>query len=31
VFSCTAVVKRADTRFVVTVLNQAGRVHYEAR
>ncbi len=30
-FSCTAVVKRASTRFVVTQLNAAGRVHYEAR
>jgi hypothetical protein len=31
VFSCTAVVGRGSTRFVVTQLNGAGRVHYEAR
>ena len=31
VFSCTAVVKRDSTRFVVTQLNGSGRVHYEAR
>jgi hypothetical protein len=31
VFSCTAVVKRASTRFVVTELNGSGHVHYEAR
>jgi len=30
-FSCTAVVKRRSTRFVVTQLDGAGRVHYEAR
>ncbi len=31
-FSCTAVVKRGDsTKFVVTQLDAAGRVHYEAR
>lgn len=31
VFSCTAVVRRDSTRFVVTELDGAGRVHYEAR
>lgn len=31
VFSCTAVVKRDSTRFVVTELDGAGHVHYEAR
>jgi hypothetical protein len=31
VFSCTALVKRASTRFVVTELNGSGHVHYEAR
>jgi Domain of unknown function (DUF4333) len=31
VFSCTAVVGRASTRFVVTQLNASGQVHYEAR
>jgi hypothetical protein len=31
VFSCTAVVKRNSTRFVITQLNGSGRVHYEAR
>jgi hypothetical protein len=30
-FSCTAVVKRNSTRFVVTQLDGAGQVHYEAR
>jgi len=30
-FSCTAVVKGAGTRFVVTELDGSGRVHYEAR
>jgi len=30
-FSCTAVVARGSTRFVVTQLDGAGRVHYEAR
>ncbi len=31
-FFCTAVVKRGDsTKFVVTELDGAGRVHYEAR
>ncbi len=30
-FSCTAVVKRASTRFVVTQLDRAGHVHYQAR
>ena len=31
VFSCTAVVKRETTRFVVTELDGSGHVHYEAR
>jgi hypothetical protein len=31
VFSCTAVAARGDTRFVVTQLDAAGRVHYSAR
>jgi hypothetical protein len=31
VFSCTAVVKRVNTRFVVTQLDGSGQVHYEAR
>jgi hypothetical protein len=31
VFSCTAVVKRSTTRFVVTQLDVSGRVQYEAR
>jgi hypothetical protein len=31
VFSCTAVVGRASTRFVVTEVDDAGNVHYEAR
>jgi Domain of unknown function (DUF4333) len=31
VFSCTAVVQRRSTRFVVTQLNGVGQVHYEAR
>jgi hypothetical protein len=31
VFSCTAVVKRDSTRFVVTELDGAGHVRYEAR
>jgi hypothetical protein len=31
VFSCTAVVKRASTRFAVTELDGSGHVHYEAR
>jgi Domain of unknown function (DUF4333) len=30
-FSCTAVVGRTSTRFVVTQLDGAGHVHYEAR
>jgi hypothetical protein len=30
-FSCTAVVKSDSTRFEVTQLDGAGRVHYEAR
>ena len=30
-FSCTAVVKRNSTRFVVTQLDGSGQVHYEAR
>jgi hypothetical protein len=30
-FSCTATVKRVDTRFVVTQLDGAGRVRYAAR
>ena len=30
-FVCTAVVKRASTRFVVTQRDGAGQVHYEAR
>jgi hypothetical protein len=30
-FDCTAVVGRGSTRFVVTQLDGAGRVHYEAR
>ncbi len=30
-FSCTAVVDRTSTQFVVTELDGAGRVHYEAR
>ena len=30
-FACTAVVKRASTRFVVTQRDGAGQVHYEAR
>jgi hypothetical protein len=30
VFSCTAVVKGADTRFVVTQQDDAGHVRYEA-
>ena len=29
-FSCTAVVKRASTRFVVTQLDGSGHVHYRA-
>ena len=31
VFSCTAVVAKVSTRFVVTQLDGSGRVHYEAR
>jgi hypothetical protein len=31
VFSCTAVAGSSRTRFVVTQLDGAGRVHYEAR
>jgi hypothetical protein len=31
VFSCTAVVGRERTRFVVTELDASGHVHYEAR
>jgi hypothetical protein len=31
VFSCTAVVKRDSTRFVVTQLDGSGHVHYVAR
>lgn len=31
VFTCTAVVKGRSTRFVVTQLDGAGHVHYEAR
>ncbi|MDX6649508.1 MAG: hypothetical protein QOJ97_1459 [Solirubrobacteraceae bacterium] len=31
VFQCTAVVDGGSTRFVVTQLDRAGRVHYEAR
>ena len=31
VFSCTAVVARRSTRFVVTELDGSGHVHYEAR
>ena len=31
VFSCTAVVGRASTRFVVTEVDDTGNVHYEAR
>jgi uncharacterized protein DUF4333 len=31
VFACTAVVKTASTRFVVTQLDGAGHVHYVAR
>jgi len=31
VFSCTAVVKRGSTRFVVTELDGSGHVRYEAR
>ena len=31
VFSCTAIVKRQSTQFVVTQQDGAGRVHYEAR
>lgn len=31
VFSCTAVVDRGSTRFVVTELDGSGHVHYEAR
>lgn len=31
VFSCTAVVGRGATRFVVTELDASGHVHYEAR
>ncbi len=31
VFSCTAVVGRGRTRFVVTELDGSGHVHYEAR
>jgi hypothetical protein len=30
-FSCTATVKRVDTKFVVTQQDGAGRVRYEAR
>jgi hypothetical protein len=30
VFSCTAVVKRGSTRFVVTELDGSGHVHYKA-
>jgi hypothetical protein len=31
VFSCTAVVARGSTRFVVTETDGSGNVHYEAR
>jgi hypothetical protein len=31
VFSCTAVVGRRSTRFVVTELDGSGHVHYEGR
>jgi hypothetical protein len=31
VFTCTAVVKRDSTRFLVTQLDGSGQVHYEAR
>jgi hypothetical protein len=31
VFSCTAVVERSSTRFLVTELDGSGHVHYEAR
>jgi hypothetical protein len=31
VFSCTAVVGRASTRFIVTELDGSGHVHYVAR
>jgi hypothetical protein len=31
VFSCTAVVERASTQFVVTELDGSGHVHYAAR
>ena len=31
VFSCTAVVGRASTQFVVTELDGSGHVHYKAR
>jgi hypothetical protein len=31
VFACTAVIKKASTRFVVTELDGAGHVHYVAR
>lgn len=31
VFSCTAVVGRTSTRFMVSQLDEDGRVHYEAR
>ena len=30
-FSCTALVRNDETRFVVTQLDGSGRVHYEAR
>jgi hypothetical protein len=30
VFTCTAVVKRDSTRFVITQLNGSGQVHFEA-
>ncbi|HYI35326.1 MAG TPA: hypothetical protein VEX39_01870 [Thermoleophilaceae bacterium] len=30
-FSCTTLGQRRSTRFAVTELNDAGRVHYEAR
>ena len=30
-FSCTAVVKRDETRFAVTQVDGSGQVHYEAR
>jgi hypothetical protein len=31
VFTCTAVVARVSTRFVVTEMDGSGNVHYEAR